>query len=372
VADARVAIVHDWLTGMRGGERVLEALCRLFPAAAVHTLVHVPGAVSPAIASHRIRTPPGLAWLPNRARWYRHYLPLYPAAVECFDLDDADVVISTSHCAAKSVVRTGAARHLCYCHSPMRYVWDQYDHYFGPGRLSPARSALLRPLLAWLARWDRLTAPRVDRFLANSQYVAGRIARYYNRQAAVVYPPVDTAFYTPGSRPSGSYFLVVSALVPYKRVDVAIDAANRLNVPLKIIGIGPDEARLRARAGTNVEFAGTVDAPTLREAYRGAQALVLPAEEDFGISPVEAMACGRPVIALSRGGATETVVDAVTGWLVSDQDADAFALAMARVATTRLDPGVIRARAERFGPDAFDAAVREHVAAACAPGGGRC
>jgi glycosyltransferase involved in cell wall biosynthesis len=360
-AGRRVVLVHDWLTGMRGGEKVLESLCRLFPAAPLLTLVHVRGSVSPLIESRRIRT--SLAqYLPGAGRFYRQYLPLFPSLIELFDLDDDDLVISTSHCAAKAVVPTGRALHVCYCHSPMRYAWDQFDAYFGPDRVGPVRRTLMRHIMARLARWDRDTAPRVHRFLANSQYVAGRIARYYNRRASVLHPPVDTVFLTPdGSRPE-PYFLVVSALVPYKRIDLAIAAADRLRVPLKIVGSGPDEARLRARAGATVEFAGTLEPPALREAYRRAQAVLLPGEEDFGIVPVEAMACGRPVVALGRGGARETILPGVTGLLVEDATPDAFAAAMDETRRQAWDPARIRAHAEPFGVERFESALRQTLA----------
>ena len=354
----RVVLVHDWLTGMRGGEKVLESICGLFPDADLCTLVHERGSVSPLIESRRIRTSP-LQRLPGATRRYREMLPLFPAAIELFDLDDADLVISTSHCAAKSVVRTGRARHLCYCHSPMRYAWDQFDAYFGRERLGRAGNALARLALAPIARWDRSTAHRVDRYLANSHYVAGRIARYYNREATVLHPPVDTEFFTPnGDDPRGeetsSPFLVVSALVPYKRLDVAVDAATRLRVPLDVVGTGPDLARLRARAGSSVNFLGSVDGDTLRALYRRARALVMPAEEDFGISPVEAMACGRPVIAFGRGGALETIVPDVTGVLTSAQSADAFAEAMGSFDEHAWDPIRIRRHAEAFSKAKFE------------------
>jgi glycosyltransferase involved in cell wall biosynthesis len=354
-AGLRVALVHDWLTGMRGGEKVLESICRLFPGADLLTLVRARGAVSAAIESHRIR-PSIVQRLPRATRWYRQYLPVFPFAVEQFDLDDADLVISTSHCAAKSVVPTGRSRHLCYCHSPMRYGWDQFEWYFGRERLGALGHAAARQALAPLARWDRDTAHRVDRFVANSAHVAGRIARYYNRQATVLHPPVDTAFFTPEDAPPAPYFLVVSALVPYKRIELAIDAARQLNAPLTIAGTGPDEARLRARAGGTVEFAGAVTDQALRDLYRRALALVLPGEEDFGIAPVEAMACGRPVVALGRGGATETVRHGVTGWLVDEARPDALAAAMRTAQTTPLDPGAVRAHAEQFSVARFESA----------------
>jgi len=353
----RVVLVHDWLTGMRGGEKVLEAMCRVLPDASLVTLLHVRGSVSPLIESRPIRTS-FIQRLPWARRFYRHYLPLYPIAIETLDLDEAEVIVSTSHAAAKAVVRTGRAKHLCYCHSPMRYAWDQFDAYFGRDRVGPVAHQVLRRVMAGMARWDRATAGRVDRFLANSHFVAGRIARYYNRRASVLYPPVDTSFFTPGGAPLQPYFLVVSALVPYKRIDVAIDAAARLGAPLKIAGTGPDAARLRARSGPTVEFLGAVNGEGLRDLYRRAQALVLPGEEDFGIAPVEAMACGRPVVAFARGGATETVVPG-TGLLVETQTPETFAEAMATAASTSWDPAPLVTRASRFAPDRFAHGFRQ-------------
>jgi glycosyltransferase involved in cell wall biosynthesis len=360
-AGKRVVLVHDWLTGMRGGEKVLAALCRIFPTADLLTLVHQRGSVSAPIEARRVRTSV-IQRLPAPMRWYRHYLPLFPAAIELFNLDDADLVISTSHCAAKSVVRPGRAVHICYCHSPMRYAWDQFEAYFGTERVGRAANAALRPVLAGLARWDRDTAHRVDRFVANSRFVAGRIGRYYNRPALVLHPPVDTKFFTPGSGEPGSYFLVVSALVPYKRLEIAIDAAQRLGVPLRIVGTGPDLARLQARAGSTVTFLGALDDDALREQYRGARAVILPGVEDFGIVPVEAMACGRPVVALDAGGATETVVPGVTGLLVREPDATDFAAALDRTGRADFDPAAIRRHAETFNADRFDAGFRRLVA----------
>jgi glycosyltransferase involved in cell wall biosynthesis len=355
----RVALVHDWLTGMRGGERVLEALCELFPHASLFTLLHVPGVVSPTIAGRE----PRASWvggLPRSYRWYRHYLPLFPLAVEQFDLDDFDLVISSSHCAVKSVVPPGRARHLCYCHSPMRYAWDQFDAYFGPARLG-ALSGVARHVMRGLARWDVATSRRPHRYVANSQYVAERIRRYYNRWAAVVPPPVDTQFYTPAHVSPGSYFLVVSALVPYKRLELAITACARARVPLKIVGEGTERPRLEALAGAEVEFLGRRTDNDVRDLYRSAIAVLLPGEEDFGIVPVEAQACGRPVVALARGGALETVEDGVTGVLVATDDVEAWAGALDRVRRLEFDPQVLRTHAERFSRARFDAALLSEV-----------
>jgi glycosyltransferase involved in cell wall biosynthesis len=366
----RVALVHDWLTGMRGGEKVLESIGRLFPTADLLTLVHRRGAVSLAIESRRVRSSI-VQRLPFATRLYRLYLPAFPFAIEQFDLDDVDLVISTSHCAAKAVIPTGRARHLCYCHSPMRYAWDQFDAYFGPERIGRAGTALARTVLARLARWDRDTAGRVDRFLANSAHVAGRIGRYYNRRATVLHPPVNTEFFTPGDVSPASYFLVVSALVPYKRLEVAIDAARAANVPLRIVGSGPDEARLRARAGAGVSFLGALNDVELRDAYRGALALVMPGEEDFGIAPVEAMACGRPVIALGRGGARETVVPGLSGTLAAAPDADEFAALFDAARGTSWDARAIRTHAESFGTARFEAGFGAAVTDLLT-GAGRC
>ena len=351
----RVALVHDWLTGMRGGEKVLESLCRLFPDAPIYTLVHQRGAVSPLIESHPIR-PSLVQWLPRATERYRHYLPLLPWVIETFDFDAFDLVISTSHCAVKSVVVPGRAVHLCYCHSPMRYAWDQFPHYFGEARVGRLRHAALRPVLAALARWDRDTAHRVDGFVANSRHVAGRIQRYYRRLAPVLHPPVDTEFFTPGDACSEPGFLVVSALVPYKRIEIAIEAARRARVPLRIVGTGPEQARLQRLAGDGVEFLGTLGDEALRDAYRRARAVVLPGEEDFGIVPVEAMACGRPVIALGRGGACETVRHGVTGWLVESDTPEAFARAMSEMMHTEFDRHVLRSHAETFATGRFETA----------------
>ena len=364
---AKVAIIHDWLTGMRGGEKVLDAICELYPDATIYTLVQVHGSVSARIERHRIKRSL-VQRLPKAGDLYRQYLPLFPTMVELFDLDGYDLVISSSHCAAKSVIRSGAATHVCYCHSPMRYAWDQFNSYFGPEQVGEVRSRLLRPVLARMARWDRATAGRVDRFLANSQYVAGRIRRYYNRGSTVVYPPVDTTFFrlpdAPAAQPSDPAFLIVSALVPYKRIDVAIEACRRVGARLKIVGRGPEEARLRLSADSNVEFMGWCSDEDIRELYTQATAVLLPGTEDFGMVPVEAQACGTPVVAYGEGGACETVLDGETGVLVPQSSAEAFADGLNRVRSTRFDRAAIRVRAERFSRAQFMARFQAAVASA--------
>jgi glycosyltransferase involved in cell wall biosynthesis len=353
----RVAIVHDWLTGMRGGEKVLDAVCERFPDAELFTLVHVPGSVSPAIERLNPQTS-FVQRLPFVKRLYRAYLPLFPAAVEQFDLDRFDFVLSISHCAVKSVIRSRRARHLCYCLTPMRYAWDQFDAYFGVDRVGAIRSRLMRIAMARMAKWDRETSGRADRYVAISHYVAGRIRRYYNRDATVIYPPVDTSFYTPASLATNGnpHALVVSALVPYKRVEIAIEATRQAGLPLTIVGDGPERARLEAAAaasGHRVTFVGRRSNEEIRELYRHAAVTLLPGEEDFGIVPVEAQACGRPVVALARGGALETVVNGTTGVLVEDPSASAFAGGITRALSTSFDAAAIRAHAERFSRERF-------------------
>ena len=337
---------------MRGGEKVLEVLCELFPDADLFTLVHRRGSVSATIERHRIRTS-FVQRLPFGIARYRSYLPLFPVAIEQFALDGYDLVISSSHCAAKAVVVPGRARHISYCHSPMRYAWDQFEEYFGPGRVGPWMSRwCYRPLLARLARWDAATAPRVHRFVANSRHVAGRIRRYYNRDSTVVYPPVDTTFFHPSpagtaaSAPASA--LVVSALVPYKRVDRAIDACAIAGLPLRIAGDGPDRERLARQAGGVVTFLGRVSDETLRDEYRAARVVILPGEEDFGIAPLEAQACGRPVVALARGGALETVKDGQTGLLFPEPTAESLAETLRAALRWDFDESRIRDHAEGF------------------------
>lgn len=356
----RVALVHDWLTGMRGGERVLEVLCRMFPDASLHTLVHVPGAVSPTIERLQPHTS-FLQRVPGIARWYRHLLPLYPAAIRLIDVGPVDLVISTSHCVAKSVVAPRGARHLCYCFTPVRYAYDQFDAYFGPDRVGRLRSALMRVAMTLFARWDRRTSVRPDRYVAISQYVARRISRYYTRESAVIHPPVDTDFFTPSpGRPRTGGALVVSALVPYKRLDVAIAACRRAGVPLTIVGSGPEEPQLRALAETGVIFAGALTDIQIRDHYREASVVLLPGEEDFGIVPLEAQACDTPVVALGRGGATETIVDGVTG-ILTGEGVDAFASGVRRAIDMPWTPGACRAQAERFSVERFVEEMTEAV-----------
>jgi len=356
----RAVLVHDWLTGQRGGENVLSAIAALFPAAPIYTLFHFAGSVDPALEGHPIHTS-FLQHAPLARTRYRSYLPLFPAAIESFELPPCDLVISSSHAVAKGIQPPPGAFHLCYCHTPMRYAWDQRHAYF-PGSRTPVGLAR-EAVLAWLRAWDRGTAGRVDRFVANSRFVAARIRRYYGRAADVLPPPVDVEFFTPGDPAGGSaaargYALAVAAAVPYKRLDLAVAACTRLNLELRVVGGGPDVERLAA-AGGKVRVLGRVDREELRDLYRGALCLVQPGVEDFGISAVEALACGTPVVALAIGGVRDIVVSGEHGILYRPAG-DVLALegAIDKMRSIRFNPLNLRHRAEGFAPDRFQAGLR--------------
>ena len=347
----RVALVHDWLTGTRGGEKVLLELTRMFPGAPIFTLFHFPGSQAPEIEAADIRTT-FLQKLVSPGADYRPLLPLFFAAAETWDLSGFDLVISTSHCVAKNAKKAFGAFHLCYCHTPVRYLHDQFDDYFrGRPALVVAAARLARgPLRVW----DRAVVPRVDAFLANSENVRARIGRLWGREAEVVFPPVDTGFYTPP--PAGTLrngLLIVSALAPYKRLEDAIDAANERRLPLTIAGFGPERARLTSRAGETVRFLDTPKDDMLRACYRTAEAVLMPGEEDFGIVPLEAQACGAPVVALGRGGAKETVRDGETGVLYDEPGTAGVLSALDRLRRLTLDPAALVQNAARFSPEVF-------------------
>ena len=321
----KVALVHDWLTGMRGGEKCLEVLCELFPDADLYTLLHQKGKLSQNIESRSIRTS-FVQHLPFGLKKYRHYLPLFPLAIEQFDLSAYDLIVSSSHCVAKGVRRNNSTYHISYVHTPMRYVWDQFNTYFRQPRTSwPVRigAELMRP---YLQRWDRNTAKRVDTFLCNSNNIRKKILEYYGRESQVIYPPVDLSRFKPGDT-KADYYLMVGAFAPNKRVDLAVHAFNKLKLPLKISGSGQDEEYCRSIAGETIEFLGTLSNEKLLELYQQARALVFPGEDDFGITPLEAQACGTPVIAFAAGGVLETVTDQ-TGLFFKEQKVEALVKAV--------------------------------------------
>ena len=348
----RVALVHDWLTGMRGGERVLLELCRLFPQAPIFTLFHDRGSVAPEIESHPIHTS-FLDRIPGIARHYRVLLPLFPRAAAALDLSGHDLIVSTSHAAAKAIRKPRGSLHVCYCFTPMRYIWDAESDYFHYGDALGIRRRVLGLLRRPLRAWDRASAADVDRFIAISRHVAERIERCYGRESDVVYPPVDTGFFTGGARNGEAPYLMVAALVPPKRVDLALDAFARLKRPLVVAGAGPDLERLRRRAGPNVRFAGHVSDERLRELYRRCRGLIVPGREDFGLTAVEAQACGRGVVAYAAGGSLESVLEGRTGVLFHRQTPEDLAEAVERFERMVFDPARLRAHAERFSTARF-------------------
>lgn len=347
----RTAIVHYWFVAQRGGEKVVEELCGLFPEADIFTLVLDPAALPPSLAGRRIKTS-FVSSLPFARRWYQSYLPLMPLGLEQFDLRGYDLVISSESGPAKGVLTDPHTLHICYCHTPMRYVWDMYHAYMADsGRL---KRILMAPALHYLRLWDRLSADRVDHFVANSSNVAQRIAKHYRRTADVIYPPVDTDEFRIAER-RGDFYLMVGQLVGYKRVDIAVRAFNRLGKRLIVIGEGEQMPFLRELAGSNIEFLGRQPFDVLRDHYSRCRALVFPGEEDFGLVPVEAMASGRPVIAYGRGGAVETVVDGRTGLFFHGQTARDLEEAVKRFETMEhiFNPREIRAHVHQFGPQRF-------------------
>jgi glycosyltransferase involved in cell wall biosynthesis len=363
----RVTLVHDWLTGMRGGEKCLEVFCRLWPDARLYTLLHHRGSVSPAIERLRPRTS-FLQHLPGARRHYRYLLPLMPLAVG-WRLPACDVVVSSSHCVAKSARPPRGVPHVCYCHTPMRYAWQLRASYLDAVGARGLKARLMERVLEALRAWDRRTAGRVTHFVANSRTVQARIRECYGRDSTVIYPPVDTDFYTPAPVPREDYYLIVSAFAPYKRLDLAVQACRRLGRRLVLIGQGQEEKRLRALAGPETHFLGWQPDAVIRDHYRRCRALLFPGEEDFGIVPVEAQACGAPVIALGRGGATETVVPPEggrepTGVWFAEQTLDGLADAVAHFERRARDfsAAAIRRHAQRFHARRFAGEVAGLVA----------
>ncbi len=355
----RVALVHYWLVGMRGGEKVLEALCEMYPEADIFTHVYVPGAVSPTISRHKVTTSL-VSRLPNPAKHYKSYLPLMPMALEHLDLRGYDLVVSSESGPAKGVLPAPDATHVCYCHSPMRYAWNMYhDYRDGASRL---KRLLMPPLLHYVRNWDASSASRVTEFVANSETVARRIRTYYGRRASVVCPPVDVEAFAPvPDSQVGDHHLMVGELVRYKRPELAVQAFNRSGRRLVVIGGGEMLDEIRAMAGPTVEVLGPQPFDVLRRNYATCRALVFPGEEDFGIVPLEAMASGRPVVAYGRGGATETVVEGVTGTFFGEQSVDSVLDAVERCSAMRLDPAAAIARAATFGKDRFKSEMRARI-----------
>lgn len=304
----KVAFVHDWLTGMRGGELVLEALIQDFPEAPIFTLISFPETLSPVLRNRKIIT----SWLQNlpgiQSR-YRHTLPLMPRAIESFDLSDFDVIISSSHCVAKGIRKKKGAFHISYVHAPMRYIWDRFDDYFSPGRTGPLTRFAAKALRPQLQKWDIQSSRSVDAFVANSQFIAHQVERLYGKPCSVIHPFAALDRFKSLPRKPEPFYLMVGAFAPYKRVDLAIQACNHLGLQLKIVGSGQEETRLRALAGPTIEFLGPRTNEEIASLFSRCKALLFTGVEDFGITPIEALASGAPIVALAQGGALETLTD---------------------------------------------------------------
>ncbi len=352
----KVSLSHDWLNGMRGGEKCLEAIIRIFPDAEIYTLLHEPGAVSDAIESCRIHTS-FIQKLPWGMSHYRYFLPLFPLAVSRFKTTGKDILISVSHCAAKGIRKPGpSTMHISYCLTPMRYAWLFFDAYFG--HYPAPFKWVIRRMLKRMKRWDIERNRDITHFIAISKHVQGRIRDFYGRESRVIYPPVDTEFFTPGEARREDRFLIVSSLVPYKRIDLAVEAFNVMRKKLIVIGEGPLRKQLERKAGPTVQFLGSRSNEVIRDYYRTSSALVFPGEEDFGIVPVEAQACGAPVVALGRGGALETVIPDETGVFFYEETPEGLKRAVERASAIAWRPDLIRRNAERFSLDRFESEFR--------------
>ncbi len=346
----RVAIVHDWLNQFGGAEQVLEVLHDMYPSAPIYTSMYDPAAMPPQYRSWDIR-PSFMQRLPLVTRHHQPFLPLYPLAFESFDLSGYDLVISNSSGFCHGVVTRAETCHVNYCLTPPRFLWNQHQYVLRE-RLGSLTRALLLPATSYLRTWDVAAAGRVDYFIGISRAIVARIRKVYRRDAALLYPPVNTSRF-PLSLEKGDYFLVVSRLIPYKRVDVAVRALTRLGLPLLIVGEGRDRPSLERLAGPTVRFLGRLPEEELRRVMAGCRAFIFPGEEDFGIAPLEAMAAGRPVIAYGAGGALETVVPGVTGELFSECTADALAAVIADFRPDHYDPAAIARHAGRFDVEVF-------------------
>lgn len=355
----RVAIIQHWLTSYGGAERVLEGFAGIFPRADFYALVVSERSIPPALRGWNMKAS-FVGKIPGAKRWHRHFLPLYPLAAEQFDLDGYDLVISSEAGPAKGVITQPETCHICYCHTPMRYVWDMYHDY--RRSMNPLTRAVFSLTAHYARQWDMMAAARVDHFVANSRHVAARIAKYYRRSSTVIYPPanVDAGYI---SEKIDDYYLVVSRLVPYKRVDIAIEACNRLKRRLRVVGMGPEYKHLRKNAGPTIEFLGHLNDAALGEQYAHCRALLFPGEEDLGLVPIEAQSFGKPVIAYGKGGALETVEglcqagrpELASGLFFLEQTADVLSDAIREFERLeeRYSPLFIRERVQCFGVDRF-------------------
>jgi glycosyltransferase involved in cell wall biosynthesis len=355
----KVALVHDYLNQYGGAEKVLEIFAEIFPNAPIYTLIYDPGLAARILPGKEIRAS-FLQKIPFARSHHRLFPPLMPFAVERFDLSDYDLVISDSAAFSKGIITKPETLHICYCHTPIRYAWDDSHKYVREFNMPFWVKPFVPLFMNYLRLWDREAAFRVDKFICNSKFVAGRIRKYYKSDAEVIYPPVDIGKFFPGKE-NEKYFLMVGRLLVYKRFDLAIDVFNELEISLKIIGTGPEMSKLKKRANWNVEFLGDMSDEKLREYYQNCQALIFPQEEDFGIVALEAMACGRPVIAYRGGGALESITDGETGLFFNEQKVDSLMGAVKRFNPDNFDSHKIYAHAKKFDKKIFSEKIKEFV-----------
>ncbi len=357
----RVALVHDWLVSYRGGEKVLQSFAKMFPKAPIYTLFYDPSALPSWFRERDIRVPPML----NQLRVVRKLLlPFLPSLIESINLEGYDLILSTSSCVAKGAIPPVLAKHVCYIHSPMRYIWDQRHEYFRSLNALPILPSIVNHLCSQLRMWDVLSASRVDTFVANSQFVRSRVERYYRRDASVVNPPVDLERFRqkkPNFKSKEDYFLVAGAFVPYKRFDLAIQAANALNQRLVVAGSGPSEKHLRSLAGPKTEFCIAPDDDAMVQLMRNAKALIYPGVEDFGITSIEALACGTPVLALRAGGALDVVRPERNGAFFETQSVESLTACLESFRLTQYDLNQVVQSAESFSESRFIAEMQEHI-----------
>lgn len=358
----KIAIVHEWLTILGGSEKIIILLNELYPEAPIHTFVYDKGNMEQYFGGMEIRTS-FIQNIPFAAKKYTSLLPLMPYAIEQFDFRGYDVVISSSTACAKGIITDADTLHICYCNTPMRYAWDLYHEY--KNTLGQPKRLFMAWYMKRMRLWDRLAADRVDCFIANSDNVARRVKKHYMRKSEVIYPPVDTKYYTPGGV-VGDYYLVMSRLVSYKKIEVAIEAFNNNGKKLIVIGDGPEKAKLQKIAKGTIEFKGRLSDEELLKYYRGCKAFIFPGEEDFGITPLEAQACGRPVIAYGKGGVLETVVNEKTGLYFNEQTANSMNQTIEKFEgmEDEFDSKAIRENAERFSNEIFKKEIDEYVSRA--------
>jgi glycosyltransferase involved in cell wall biosynthesis len=359
--ERRVALIHDFLLDVRGAERTFSALADMYPQADLFTAIYDPRGTEGRF-EHRTVNTSFLQRLRPTARSFRPLLPFYPYAMEALDLSGYDLVVSSSSAWAHGVIVDPDAVHVCYCHNPFRYAWNARDETLN--QRGVLQRAALRMVFQRWRQWDWIAAQRVDRYIANSETTRRRIRRYFGRESDVVYPPVETSRFTPG--PVSDFYVVLSELMPHKRIHLAVEAFNRLRLPLVVIGNGPDARRLRRLAGPTISFAGRVSDTRAAELLSASRALVVTATEEFGIAAVEAQAAGRPVIALAEGGVRETVQEGLTGTFYDEPTPEALADAVARFDTLAIDPAACVANADRFDVSHFRHGIRSVVAEACA------